>query len=612
MRRFALKIASRFRIDPFIKVLDRRSRSRFLLIAIAQSCLNILDLVGVALIGVLSALAISGVKSKHQGNRVAFVLNHLGIGERSLQFQATTVGLLASTLLISRTLLSLYFTKKTLYFLSGQGARISQNIISRLLVQPLSTIQKKSTQEIAYALTSGVEAITIRTLANFSFIIADLSLLIILMSALLFVDPGVAIGSLIFFLILGYSLYRYMNVRARELGRLNSNLEIKSSELIIESLTAYRESVVRNTRLNYVNRFGLIRKNLGQSLAELTMMPNLSKYVLEGAVVIGSVLIGVTQFITQDAVHAVATIAIFMAAGSRIAPAVLRVQQNLVQITGSYGAADTAFNLLEILKIGKNTKLVSTSFSDTHLGFNPSVKVKNVTMRYENSSKPAIQDVSLTIEPGSAVAVVGPSGAGKTSLVDLILGVSEPEFGVIELSGLSPLAAICDHPGAIAYVPQDILVTNSTIRENVSLGFEVNQISDAVIWNALELAHLAEFVRDLPEGLDSAVGERGNRISGGQRQRLGIARALVTNPRLIILDEATSSLDSKTESSISETLATLHGKVTVILVAHRLSTIKSMDKVIYLDKGRLIASGSIEEVRLKVPDFDLQANLIGL
>ena len=116
----------------------------------------------------------------------------------------------------------------------------------------------------------------------------------------------------------------------------------------------------------------------------------------------------------------------------------------------------------------------------------------------------------------------------------------------------------------------------------------------------------------MPEGLDSAVGERGNRISGGQRQRLGIARALVTNPRLIILDEATSSLDSKTESSISETLATLHGKVTVILVAHRLSTIKSMDKVIYLDKGRLIASGSIEEVRLKVPDFDLQANLIGL
>jgi ABC-type multidrug transport system fused ATPase/permease subunit len=268
--------------------------------------------------------------------------------------------------------------------------------------------------------------------------------------------------------------------------------------------------------------------------------------------------------------------------------------------------------LIRILEAPSKGEISETKFVSEHPNFSPSIFVKNLTMKYENAESPAIAEVDFSVDPGCSLAIVGPSGAGKTTLVDLILGVSEPDFGKIEISGQAPLAAIRANPGSIAYVPQDIVVTNGTIRENIVLGFNVDQISDSQIWAALKLAHLDDFIRNLPGELESLVGERGNRLSGGQRQRLGIARALITNPKLLVLDEATSALDSQTESALSESLEFLHGKVTVVLVAHRLSSIRVADKIIYLDGGKVIAQGDFNELRKLVPDFDLQANLIGL
>jgi ABC-type branched-subunit amino acid transport system ATPase component len=161
-------------------------------------------------------------------------------------------------------------------------------------------------------------------------------------------------------------------------------------------------------------------------------------------------------------------------------------------------------------------------------------------------------------------------------------------------------------------VPQDVLVINSTIKENVILGYLPNSVNDADVWEALRIAQLDEFVKSLPDGLDSYVGERGTMLSGGQRQRLGIARAMFTKPKLLVMDEATSSLDGKTESELSDAISLLQGQVTVILIAHRLSTIRNVDKAIYLDEGKIVAQGTFQELRLAVPDFDKQAKLMGL
>jgi ABC-type multidrug transport system fused ATPase/permease subunit len=224
----------------------------------------------------------------------------------------------------------------------------------------------------------------------------------------------------------------------------------------------------------------------------------------------------------------------------------------------------------------------------------------------------AVKNISFGLEYGECFALLGISGAGKTTLIDVLLGVLTPDSGTVKISGHEPLDSIVKWPGAISYVPQDVNITNGTIRENVAMGYLPEFVSDERVWESLKIAHLDSFVNSLPDKLDTKVGERGTRISGGQRQRLGIARAMFTNPKLLVLDEATSSLDGKTESDISDSITELKGTVTVILIAHRLSTVVNADHILYINQGKILARGTFEEVRRIVPDFDHQAGLIGI
>jgi ABC-type multidrug transport system fused ATPase/permease subunit len=194
----------------------------------------------------------------------------------------------------------------------------------------------------------------------------------------------------------------------------------------------------------------------------------------------------------------------------------------------------------------------------------------------------------------------------------VILGVIEPTSGEIRIANLPPLEAIRKWPGAMAYVPQDISIISGSIRENVALGYENNEMLDDVVWAAIKKSQLGDFAVSLPKKIDELVGEKGARISGGQRQRLGIARALFTNPAIIVFDEATSSLDSETEANLSESINNLRGEMTIIMVAHRLSTVRNADLVVYLNEGSIVASGSFDEVRKLVPAFERQARMMGL
>jgi ABC-type multidrug transport system fused ATPase/permease subunit len=247
-----------------------------------------------------------------------------------------------------------------------------------------------------------------------------------------------------------------------------------------------------------------------------------------------------------------------------------------------------------------------------HEGFHANIVLTNVSFAYPNSSYLALNDINLKIAEGSIVAVVGPSGAGKTTLIDVLLGVLSPSSGEIRIASKSPLEAVSTWPGAIAYVPQDILISNSSIRENVSMGYPIELASDDLVWDALTLAQLGPFTESLPNGMDTKTGDRGSRLSGGQRQRLGIARAMFTKPNLLVLDEATSSLDGETEAELSAAILKMKGKVTIVMIAHRLVTVKNADLIVYMDNGRIVASGSFDEIRQLVPDFDRQAGIMGL
>lgn len=594
------------------KVLVPKDRKKIYLVALIQVFMGFVDLAGVAVVGILGALAVNGIQSKGPGDRVSKVLDFLGLGEQTFQTQAAVLGVIAATLLLGRTVFSIIFTRRTLFFLSHKGAKASADLISKLLSQSLLGIQARTSQQTLFAVTSGVSVIMLGVIGTAVTIVADTSLLLILSIGLFVVDTSMAIGTVITFGLIGGILYKLLNVRAKNLGARNTQLTIASNEKILEVLTSYRESVVHNRRDYYAQEIGAMRYKLGNVLAENAFIPYISKYVIESALVFGALLLSAIQFVLQDAAHAVATLTIFMAAGSRIAPAALRLQQGALAIKGSLASVKPTLDLMKSLELVNLSACSDAAPDVAHLGFTPSVVLEDIYFKYPNADEYTLKGQSYSIKAGSSVAIVGSTGAGKTTAVDVLLGLLEPERGKVLISGLPPQDAIIKWPGAISYVPQDVVISNGTIRENVGLGFSAEQINEELVWDAIKAAQLGEYVGTLPLGLATQVGERGTRMSGGQRQRLGIARALFTKPKLLILDEATSALDGETEAAISQSIQELRGNVTVIMIAHRLSTVKNADSVIYLDQGSVIAIGNFEEVRTKVPDFDRQAKLMGL
>lgn len=574
--------------------------------------MGIIDLVGIAIIGVLGALSVSGIQSRNPGNRVSQVLSILSLDTFTFQLQVAILGGIAATLLLGRTLFSIVFTRRILFFLSRKGAKAAADLISKLLAQPLIDLQKNSSQEILFAVTSGVSTIMVGVIGTLVTVISDISLLVILGIGLFFVDASMAFGTLIIFSSIGYVLYRFLNVKARELGTLSTKYNIASNEKILEVLSSYREAVIRNRRQFYANAIGETRFKLGNTMAENAFLPLISKYVIESALIFGALALGALQFIIHDATYAAATLTVFLAAGSRIAPAALRLQQGAVSIRGNLAIAKPTLDLMNRINSVESLP-VSQAYPDfVHKGFEANVEVSNLSFKYPLTDSQILKNFNCEISKGKMIAVVGPTGSGKTTFVDLVLGIFEPESGFVTISGVSPKEAVSKWPGAISYVPQDVVITNGSIKQNVCLGFDPNLIPDEQIWKCLREAQLENFVTHLPGGINSYVGERGAKLSGGQRQRLGLARAFLTNPKLLVLDEATSSLDSETEEAVSKAVRQLKGEVTIIVIAHRLSTVRDADTVIYFSENSLPVHGTFESVRKEVSDFDNQAKLMGL
>lgn len=594
-----------------IKLLSGRERLLLGLVISTTIFLALLDLIGVLMIGVIGSLSITGVSTGQTGNRVSEVLKFLNIDNFGFETQIVVVGLAAAFILISKTLLSLFIVKKTMFFMSRRAAAMSADLISRYFTTSVSIINRRSAQTSIWVLTAGVNSLMVGVVGVSVTLIADITLLLVMGIGLFFVDPITALSTAIIFGFLAYFLYKNMHKRMQELGERQGVLEIESSQRIYEALNSYRELLVRDRRGYYAKQIGDLRYRLADGSAAMKFMTNVSKYILEITLVFSSLLLAFYQFSTSTAFRAIATIAIFIAASTRITPAILRLQQGMMGIKGALANAKPTISLIEELSKVPISALEFQGLSRTHIDFIPDVRVSNVSFSYENDSK-VLKQMNFYSNSGEFVAIVGGSGAGKTTLVDVILGALEAQSGQVKISGQPPRTTFSQWPGAVSYVPQNSPMIDGTIRENLALGYPAKELIDEYCWESLKLARLDDFVKSLPDQLETHIGDRGTRLSGGQKQRLGIARALITNPKLLILDEATSSLDGVTESEISKALRSLKGEVTLIVIAHRLSTIVEADRIYFIEAGTVKGVGSFSELKVSHPEFLEQARLMGL
>lgn len=616
-----------------IELLPPQKRRLLFLASAVQISLGILDLIGIALIGLVAAVAVSGVGAAANSDPnatktpswVSNLLDRVGLADLTISQLSVILALVAVFILVLKTVLSALLSRRIIRFLANRQADVSVRLAREFLSRPLAHVQRWTTPEAMYALGSGVGAATVSLLGSAITIASEVFLFSIVGISLFLYDPLLTLSCIVAFGLIVLFLYKVLGNWTSRNARVMTDASIDTLTAVSEALATYREATVLNRRDLYVTRYeGLVGRYAGASSTAAFIL-EIPKYVLDIALYLGVLLIGVVQFLTKDWTSAASTVALFLAAGSRILPGLLRLQGASITIRNAAVQAQPTFFMSDYLASTRSDESASKAPSERitaaqihehvvngYPDFVADVVVNNVWLTYSDAAEPALIDASFMAHTGTSIALVGSTGAGKSTLADVVLGVMRPDAGDVTISGLAPRAAIDRWPGAISYVPQAVALVAGSVRENVALGLPTEAIDDDLVWEALHRAHLDDFLVESREGLDTMIGERGFRLSGGQRQRLGIARALYTRPKLLVLDEATSALDAETEQAIIRTLEELEGEVTTITVAHRLATVRYADQVLYLEGGRITARGTFDEVRAQVVDFDRQASLLGL
>ena len=610
-------IRSNYLNSDYFKILqlvNKADKVKLLLVSFIQIFLSFFDLIGVALIGLIGSVSVAAISSTKITGRTESVINFLGLQDFSSQFQVAILGLMSAFLMVVKTFTSLYLNRKVIFYLSRRGAVITANLTTSLFKRSYIDIKKQGSQNLIYSLTSGVNGMTTGVLGSSVALIADFSLLVVLIVGLFLVNTAMTIVLLSTLTTIATIMYLIIRNKNKRLAVLGAKYSIDASSKIFEAVGSYRELTLRGQRQYFADTIGKTRMLQADAGAQASYLMNVNKYVLEAAVILITLLIAGIQFLLSNALRSVATLTLFFAAISRIAPAIFRIQQNLLNVKSSLGMAQPTLELIYSLNLSINKegsdKLLELA-PTTHKGFISEINVSNLSFKYSGSEKFAIKDINLKLSSGMQVAIVGPSGAGKSTLVDLLLGLHHPSSGDVEISGINAIDAIERWPGAVAYVPQEIQLVSGLISDNILLGFTKSKANLDSVLKAMKMAELTEYLENNTI-TEVNIGDEGGKLSGGQRQRIGIARALLTNPKILVLDEATSSLDAQTEDNVTSTINKIRQDSLVVIVAHRLATVRRADLVIYMQDGEVKAQGSFEQVRKLIPNFDAQAELMGL
>ena len=494
--------------------------------------------------------------------------------------------------------LSLIFKIVSIYMLASfafkQKHSLSSFLVENYLGQPYTWFLNRSTTELSKTILSEIDIVVENGLLPLFNMISQAMIVIILVIMLSIIKPIVALSAVFLFSISYIIIYIFV----RNKLRLNGEARLKNNQirfsLISEIFGAFKEIKISKNQKFYLNRFNLSSETIATLQSKSHLIGNLPRFVLEGIVFGGAILI-ILILIEQNMsiTEYVPIVAIYVLAGYRIMPAMQQIFFSMTQISFSDSAInDINKEIISLPSVIKNNHKKST------LKFEKEIALKNIHFDYENKQKFSLEKISLKILVNTTVGLVGPSGSGKTTIIDLITGLLEAKKGSLEVDG----KVISKYnrrawQSLIGYVPQNIFLSNDTIAANIALGLHKENIDEEKIKTCAKIANLHNFVfNQLPLQYETKIGENGKLFSGGQRQRIGIARALYRNPKLLILDEATNALSKIAESEIINSLRTINKDITILIITHRLSSLKNCDNIFVFDKGSLKETGTFDQL----------------
>ena len=578
-----------------LSFLTPRERLSYFAIVTFRALTGLLDVFGIALIGFIATIAAAGISAT---KRPQF----LGIEIPAVDNRGLLLLVLAVlAVFVLKALIAILLVRGQARFVAGIESRNAAVIARFLLGGSLENVKRYSKAEFQFALTGSTTYAFTGILNNVATFLAESFLLLVITTTFFIVSPVTALFTLGYFGVVVLIIQLLIGRSLKKAGLDSVAGIIGTTGAVSDTLDTFREIAVLNKQSVFVERITDARSSLSRSDAVITFLSGMPRYVVETALILGVVILVAQQFFSNELSTGIVTIGIFLTGGVRMMASLLPLQNAVSTIRQNMERARLA---LDLLAQARDAPTTDAGPAEGTIATDPgglAIHIHDVHYRHPGAEIDTLSGISIDVDAGSYVAIVGPSGAGKTTLVDLLLGLSEPRAGLVTIGGVEPSVLRATSPGLIAYVPQRPGLLSGSIAENIALGVEPEDIDQSRLREAIDAAYLREFIDSLPEGAATSVGKQVDALSGGQIQRIGVARALYSRPRLIVLDEATSGLDASSEAFVAASLAALHGRVTLVVIAHRLSTVQHADTVHVIENGSLTASGTFQSVRATVP-----------
>ncbi|MBO0350646.1 ABC transporter ATP-binding protein [Phormidium pseudopriestleyi FRX01] len=499
-------------------------------------------------------------------------------------------------------------------FIYNKQVELCFRLFRAYLYSPYTFHLQRNSAELIRNLSSETKIVCGSVLTPGLLALTEITILTCLALLLFLMDPVTCLMASGLIGLATVSFYQFVRIKLSQLGNARQYHQVQEIQTINQAFGGVKEAKVLGREQFFLEVYRQHNSASNRTLQYFQIVSQLPRLFIETIAVVGLMLIFVSVLVQgRELSEVIPTLSLFAAAAFRLMPSINRILNSVTTIRFSSYAVNVIYHdLRELQPLLESSQLVNftSKLADTKPVLETFIELRNVFYRYPAASDNALKGVSLTIPKGTSVGFVGSSGAGKTTIVDVILGLLPPTQGQVLVDGRDIYDNLSAWQRLIGYIPQSIYLCDDTLRNNIAFGIPADRINEDGIESAVESAQLTELVKSLPQGLDTLVGERGVRLSGGQRQRVGIARALYHNPEVLVMDEATAALDNQTEAGVMEAVEKLSGEKTLIMIAHRLSTVKNCDRLYFMNQGQIIDSGTYDELCQRNHKFKRMAQVI--